>query len=294
MSGIYANIRRIYRETSPSLVHIHAASTLLGAISIAATEGIPVVMHVHGTIHAGDPPNFRTKVRDAEWVIAVADAVADSIIRDCQRTGPIIVIRNGVVDPLATTVPSHPYSPSLAMVGRLSPEKGFDDGLRALAIVRERIPEVRVRLVGSGPMENRLHAVAAELGMLEAVDYFGRLENADALRVVAGSDLVLIPSREEGFSLVATEAALLKRPVLATTAGGLPETVIDGVTGVLVAPGDITQMADGVERLLLDGHRRSILGERSRVRALDEFGMGRFVAEVAGLYERIWRSGEDG
>ena len=246
------------------------------------------MMHVHGTIHAWDPPNFRARVRDATWVCAVADAVAGSIRLDCERTGPVTVLRNGVADPLSTTVPLRASSPSVAMVGRLSPEKGFDDGLRALALARRQFPDLRVRLVGTGPMTNSLHRVAQDAGLVDSVDYFGQLENADALRVVAGSDVVLIPSREEGFSLVAVEAALLKRPVVGTAVGGLPETVIDGVTGLLVANGDIGAMAHSVQGLLLDPHEAMRLGNQARARALTEFGMNRFVAELAGLYATIW------
>jgi len=290
---IYSAIRRVCMLTAPALLHVHASSALApGAISIAATLGIPVVVHVHGTIHSGDQPNFRARVRDAEWVCAIADAVAASIRSECRRTGPIDIIRNGVVDSLSTTVPSNPFSPSVAMVGRLSPEKGFDDGLRAMAMVRERTSDVRIRLVGSGPMTNRLHEIARELNLVDSVDYFGQLENSEAMRVIAGSDLVLIPSREEGFSLVAVEAALLERPVVATTAGGLPETVVDGQTGLLVQPGALSAMAAAIQLLLDDPGARMSMGQHARQRALNSFGMERFVADIAAMYARIWCPGE--
>jgi len=289
MTGVYSAIRQVCWASKPRILHVHAASLLApGAVSIAMSQSIPVVMHVHGTIHAWDPPNFRGRVRDATWVCAVADAVANSIRLDCERTGPITVLRNGVVDPLRTTLPSGSSSPSVAMVGRLSPEKGFDDGLRALALARRQLPDLRVRLVGSGPMTNGLHRVAREVGLVDSVDYFGQLENADTLRVIAGSDVVLIPSREEGFSLVAVEAALLERPVVATAVGGLPETVIDGVTGILVAAGDLGAMARAVTGLLLDRYEALRLGQQARARALTEFAMDRFVGELAELYATIW------
>lgn len=294
MSGVYSAIRQVCRRTSPALLHVHAASMLApGAVSIAASQGIPVVMHVHGTIHAGDPPNFRARVRDAQWVCAVANAVADSIRLDCQRSGPIEIIRNGVVDPLSFTLPLNPFSPSVVMVGRLSQEKGFDEGLRALAIVRERIPNLRIRLVGSGPRTTSLYDLARDLNLLDSVDYFGQLENTDALRVVAGSDLVVIPSKEEGFSLVAVEAALLGRAVVATTAGGLPETVVDGLTGLLVQPGALGDMAESIEYLLSEHQAREQMGKNARLRALDSFGIEQFIADISNLYGRIWHPGAE-
>lgn len=288
MSGVYSAIRQVITRTTPSLMHVHAASMLApGAVSIATSRGIPHLMHVHGTIHAGDPPNFRNRVRDADWVCAVADAVAESIRRDCQRTGPIDVIRNGVVDPSGTILPLRPSSPSVAMIGRLSQEKGFDDGLRALSHVHRRRPDLRIRIVGSGPAADDLHGLAVTLGLVDAVEYFGRLENSDALRVAAGSDLVLVPSREEGFCLVAVEAALLGLPVVATTAGGLPETIVDGSTGLLVPPGDHSAMAAAVERLLGAANERVMMGRRARERALDQFSMERFTHEIADVYDRM-------
>jgi glycosyltransferase involved in cell wall biosynthesis len=203
------------------------------------------------------------------------------------------VIRNGVADPLSVTLPLNPFSPSVAMVGRLSQEKGFDEGLRALAIVRERFPNLRIRLVGTGPMTTSLHDVARELDLLDSVDYFGQLENTDAVRVVAGSDLVVIPSKEEGFSLVAVEAALLGRAVVATTAGGLPETVVDGQTGLLVQPGALGDMAESIEYLLSKHELRVEMGKNARLRALDAFGMERFIADISNLYGRIWGPGAE-
>lgn len=295
MSGVFSTVRRVVHHCAPRLVHIHASSLLARpAMGVATSLGIPFVIHVHGTIHEGDSRTFRNQVRHARWVCAVSQAVADSIRRDCGRSDPVWVIRNGVIDPVETTIAFDPRSPSVAMIGRFTHEKGFDDGLRALAAVRPQHPGLEVRLVGVGPMVADLHELAASLGMVDCVRYFGELEHGDGLRVMAGADVVLVPSSGiEGFGLVAVEAALLERPVVATWVGGLPETVEDGVGGLLVMPGDIESMASAIGALLADPERRGVMGATARLRAQECFGIERFVDDIAHLYGLMTDSGGD-
>ncbi len=292
-ASLYAETRRVLRVTSPRLVHVHTSTfTARVAMAIATAENIPYLVHVHGLMLPGELASYRMLLRDTPWVCAVSDAVRESIRSDCDRISPIHVIRNGVVDFRAEARAWRPHSPSIAMVGRLTREKGFDDGLRAAALVRERFPRLRVRLVGSGPLAAELRALATELGLLDCLDYFGELANERALDVMAGSDVVLVPSNDvEGFSIVAVEAALLEVPVVATRVGGLPETVVDGVTGLLVPPRDVSAMALALGDLLDSPSRRRDLGEVARRRARVEFGMGRCASEMAALYATIWGAG---
>lgn len=289
ISRMYSRMRSILDTYHPRLVHIHASSSITSpAVSVAKSLDTPVIFHLHGTIDEWNRTAFRRHVRDGDWVCAVSDAVATSIRQDCSRTQPIRVIRNGVIDPSLSTVPHKPVSPSVAMIGRLSPEKGFDDGLQALNIVRDSIPDLTIRIAGDGPEQPALLQLAHELGLADAIEYFGELSHDRALRVIAGADVVLVPSRRvEGFSLVAVEAALLQRPVVATTVGGLPETVLDGQTGVLVPPRAPDKMATALTGLLRDGEERIRLGVRARERALDQFDMHRFAAEIASLYAEV-------
>lgn len=293
LRDVYVSVRRILQDLSPRLVHVHGTSLMAPAASAVATSvRIPVLFHVHGNINDDiESPRLRDRLREAPWVCSVSDAVADSIVRDCGRRAPVRIVRNGVGDPRPSTRPTRQHSPSVAMVGRLSPEKGFDDGLRALRNVWSRLPDLKIRIVGAGPEEDSLHSLVLALGMTDVVEYFGQLSHADTLRVIAGSDVVLVPStRIEGFSLVAVEAAYLERPVVATSVGGLPETVRDGVTGILVGPGDLPAMADAVLRLLTQPGLGHDLGLAARERALREFTLERCASDVAHLYSDIWTS----
>jgi glycosyltransferase involved in cell wall biosynthesis len=289
IAKIFSQVRSVIKACKPRIVHVHTSSSLTSAvIRTCDSTNIPMLFHMHGMIHEGNGPNFRSRLHDAPWVCAVSNAVAQSIRDECGRNAPIAVIRNGVVDPYPSTLPYRPISPSVAMVGRLWPEKGFDDGLQALKMLREQIPELVIRLVGTGPQEENLYRLCQNLGLLNSINFFGQLSNDDALRIVAGVDVILVPSRSvEGFSLSAVEAAMLRKPVVATAVGGLPETVLHGTTGVVVAAGDTSAMADALLSLLTDAKRRSQMGERARERALQTFDQRRFVEEIANLYSQI-------
>jgi len=292
MSGVFAGLRRVLDEAAPHLVHIHSVSIMApGAAGLATANGIPVLFHEHSLADV-NPTQYKRLLSDAAWVCAVSEAVAASIHRDCARTAPVRVIPNGIEDPsVPRTVEAFP---SVVMMGRLSEEKGFDDGLRACSIVRRRYPDLRIRIVGSGGRGAELHALARRLNVLDAVDYFGTVDHGKAMAIMADSSVVLIPSlRTEGFSLVAAEAAFLGRPVVGTTVGGLPETVTDGETGLLVASGDVPQMAGAIERLVGDTQLRSTMGERARARALREFSVQRFARDVAAFYSDIWRETDE-
>lgn len=291
MANIFSGLRRVFEEISPRLVHVHSVSMMApSAAGIAASMGIPTLFHEHGLVDA-NPANFKAQVRDARWVCTVSEAVAESIRLNCSRKGRVYVIPNGIEDPMTTIGPSDDLFPSVAMIGRLSEEKGFDDGLEALNIVRRAFPKLRISLVGSGPQAVELHELARNLGLLEAIDFVGNVEHEKALEVAARSSIVLVPSRTtEGFSLVAAEAAFLGKPTVGTTIGGLPETVKDGVTGLLVAPGNLRSMADAIERLLKTPELRRSMGQQARARATRKFSVDRFANNVASLYTEIWNT----
>lgn len=291
MANIFTGLRRIFEETSPRLVHIHSVSMMApAAAGIAVSMGIPTLFHEHGLIDA-NPSNFKAQVRHTRWVCAVSVAVAESIRLNCSREGRVYVIPNGIEDPLTSMTPRDEHFPSVAMIGRLSEEKGFDDGLEALSIVRRTFPTLRISLVGSGPQTVELHELAGRLDLHDAVEFFGNVQHDKAIAIAARSSIVLIPSRgTEGFSLVAAEAAFLGKPTVGTTVGGLPETVKDGVTGLLVAPGNLHSMADAIERLLKTPELRRSMGQQARERATRKFSVDRFANKVASLYTEIWNT----
>jgi glycogen(starch) synthase len=177
--------------------------------------------------------------------------------------------------------------PCILCLGRLVPEKGVDVALRVLANVRLRVPGVRLVVAGDGGERSRLEREARELGLGEEVRFVGAVAPEDVPAVINRATLVLMPSRREGLPLVAIEAALMGRPVVATAVSGLAEVVTDGETGRLAAKDDVEGLSRAVLDLLAhpEGTRR--MGRSARERARDRFGLARCAASFDALYQRL-------
>lgn len=166
-------------------------------------------------------------------------------------------------------------------VCRLYPRKRVEVLLEAAARLRERIPELGVRIVGRGPEEARLRRRAAELETGRAVRWLGDVSQAELARQYQACDVFCLPSVQEGFGIVFLEAMAAAKPIVAARAAAVPEVVTDGL---LVEPGDAAALADAIARLHADAELRRALGERGRG-AVERFDAPRvaaqFLAEVA-------------
>jgi glycosyltransferase involved in cell wall biosynthesis len=174
--------------------------------------------------------------------------------------------------------------PRLLCVGRLIPIKGHIVLLRAFAAARRAVPSLRLDVAGRGPLEPALRALAKELGVQEAVRFLGYV--APIQRAIEDAAMVVVPSMGEGFGMVALEAMERARPVIAAEIGGLGELVEDGVTGLLVPPGEAEPLARAIVRLAADLPLAAELGEAGRRRALEQFLQDRCTDRTELLYEQ--------
>jgi glycosyltransferase involved in cell wall biosynthesis len=166
----------------------------------------------------------------------------------------------------------------LVAVARLTEQKGIDVAIRALAELPE---DVVLVVLGEGPERAALQRLARELGVDTRVFLLGRVPDVAAW---LGRATVLVhPARWEGFGLGVLEAMLAGLPVVATNVSALPELVVDGETGVLVAPDDVYALARAVERAL----EHPELGEGGRARARTEFSVARMADHTAAVYDSI-------
>lgn len=195
------------------------------------------------------------------------------------------VVHNGVREPAFTPPAAGRASASLVVVGRLAERKGQDVAIAATALVRQAGFDVTLTLVGDGypgyeGHVDGLHALAAAQGVAGVTVFAGFQDPAP---YVSAADVVLVPSRVEPFGLVAVEALLLGRAVVASRVGGLPEIVRDGETGVLVEPDDPGALADAVIGLLSDPAGRDALGQAGRADARARFSMDTYAVRLAGV-----------
>jgi glycosyltransferase involved in cell wall biosynthesis len=179
-----------------------------------------------------------------------------------------------------------PDQPVVACVAHLSPKKGQIFLLQAVALLRERFPDLICLLAGEGEMAEQLQLQAVELGIKEQVRLLGF--RRDVMSVMQASDVVVLPSiAKEGLGLVLVEAALLEKPAIGSNAPGIDEAVLDGVTGLLVPPGDAAALADSLAVLLDDAALRSQMGQAGRKRALQMFTQEAMVDQFEAIYREL-------
>jgi phosphatidyl-myo-inositol dimannoside synthase len=158
------------------------------------------------------------------------------------------------------------HGPVLLTVGRLVTRKGHDRVISALPRIRERIPAVEYVIVGTGSEERRLRHLAEELGVGSAVQFIGSVSHEATRRYYQECDVFVHPNREldngdvEGFGIVFLEASVSGVPVIGGNSGGTPDAIQDGITGFLVDPNSVDEIAERVIALLEDPSLRVRMG----------------------------------
>ena len=279
----------VKRAFSPELLHINAVD--IGNFFHLLTANVvpaPLLVTLHGEWLPNQNAIIKQTLQAADWVAGCSQAVlnkgrelaSDIISRSC-------VIHNGLEAPplLPSALPFEP--PRLLCLGRLSFEKGFDVAVNAFEIVLKEFPEARLLMAGDGPARFELEQQAIELGIRDRVDFLGWIGPGDVPSLINSATMVLMPSRQESLPLVALEAALMARPVVATRIGGLPEVVADEQTGLLVSADDPQGLADAVSFLLRRRELAFDLGQAARIRVQQEFSWRSHVDAYDILYKKL-------
>jgi glycosyltransferase involved in cell wall biosynthesis len=253
--------RRAARDAD--IVHAHWLPSALPAIA----TGKPFVLQLWGSdvaLAERMRPLARRLVRRARIVVCASRALAD----DARRLGAadVRVIPSPVAVPEMVGEPDDP--PHVLYVGRLSEEKG----VRELAEAARGLPLV---VVGDGPLRSLFPEAVGFVPPHELGPYYER------------AAVVVVPSRREGYGMVAREALAHGRPVVATAVGGLVDAVEDGVTGVLVPPGDVAALRAALESLIGDSRRRAALGRAAADHAKTMLTGEAVVGEWLPLYEEV-------
>lgn len=201
-------------------------------------------------------------------------------------TGRIAVVRNGLDEaPPQTLTGERSPQPRVVVLSRLVPHKQIEDALDAVARLRSRVEGLHLDIVGGGWWQDRLVERAGRLGIADAVTFHGHVDEVTKHAVVQRSWVHVLPSRKEGWGLAVIEAAQHGVPTIGYRAsGGLTDSVLDGVTGVLVDNRD--ELVDGLERLLTDTTLRNELGAKARTRSR-EFSWSQSAGAMCTVLESV-------
>jgi glycosyltransferase involved in cell wall biosynthesis len=295
------------RETPIDVIHAHwAIPTGPAAVLAARKLGVPSVITMHGGDVYVNPEqgyDFPTRwyVRPAlRWTLRHAGALT-AITEDCRQHA----LRAGAPDEHIRLVfngtdlrrfspgengnrPDLRFGPHMIFACRqLFPRKGIRFLLEAAAQLKPRFPDLKVVLAGDGFERPDLARLAADLGIGPDVHFLGWVPNADLPPYYRAAAVSVIPSLEEGFGIPAAEAMGCEVAVVASDAGGLPEVVEHGVTGLVVARGDAGALAQAIGSLLADPDRRRAMGQAGRERALRLFDWDRSAEQFEQLYREV-------
>jgi glycosyltransferase involved in cell wall biosynthesis len=234
---------------------------------------------------------FAPSIRRAGRIIAISESVKRFLVEVERAPAEKIDVIPYGMDADSFAREAHPGAfrreigagehPLVGFIGRMTAQKGVDVLLRAFALVQRRHPTATLILAGDGPDRPAVMRLALSLG-LERVMFLGwRTDTAD---ILADIQLLAMPSRWEGFGLVALEAMAMAKPIAASRVSALPEIIVDGETGLLATPGSVEELADAITAILSDPKRAAAMGRAGRDRVRAEFPVKRMAQSTAAAY----------
>lgn len=289
------DITQLKRTFGPDLVHINALEEgHFFQLITAETHPAPLLVTLHD-------PLPRSAMRHDSWrrrLMLAADwvtGVSVSVMQETLRLLPEISCRSSVLyngQEAASTLPDPlPIDPpQLLCIGRLRTKKGFDVALNAFASIADRFPGVRLVIAGDGPERPELERQAVRLGLRKLVEFVGWVAPEDVPALINTATVVVMPSRHEPFGLVALDAALMARPIVASRVGGLSEVVTHRETGLVVEPDDVPGFAEAIAFLLDHPQTATRIGRAARQRAQEVFSWQQCVNGYDTLYRKLLSS----
>jgi len=323
----YIKLRRVLSKFKPDLIHLNLFLTQLSPAVLLAFKKTRVVYtahlykmicplgskllpnNEHCTVKAGKPCLKNRCLSSPLWLI---DMVQQNLIRRYLKYIDVILANSACTErfmqasgiPVAKVQPnflnteykSLPFpstAPTLCFVGRLVLEKGVAVLLHAMRHVANELPEARLLIVGDGPEKQRLQLLSKQLNLDNVVEFLGYVSPERLDEVWLRSHVQVVPSVwAEPFGLVAVEAMAVGRPVVATHGGGLEEIVVDGESGFLVSPGNVTELFSKLLTLLKDIELTKRMGHRGSEIARKTFNNESILNELLETYGSLCNNKE--
>jgi glycosyltransferase involved in cell wall biosynthesis len=295
---------RLMRAEQVDVVHtyLYSRSSVYGRLA-AILARVPVII----AAEMGRVGQYPWKRWGAEWLltrftahfVALSQATRVDLIHTQQVPPSKVTVIYPGVDLTRFDVQETPsivrcglglpdHALVIGVVARLDPVKGHADLIAALPRILQAVPTTRLVFIGDGPAATGLRRQVHEVGLAEQVHFFGG--RRDIPRLLRALDVFVLPSRQEGLGLAIIEAMAAGLPVVATRVGGIPEVVVDGETGLLVASGNSVELADAIVYLLSNPHIRRQMGVRGRQRVEAHFTTQQTATNLETLYRRLLRT----
>lgn len=293
MIEITEQVTEIVKSFRPGLIHIDFSGyTAYFQQKVAKSCAYPIVISVHGdltSLKTGPDTIFQNLFQSANWVTTVSSFVLEKT----RQLVPDISNRSSTIYGFSNIPKMEPNAldiekPCIVGVGRLAEEKGFDLLIESIPLVSNQFPNLKVKIIGNGPERLRLERLVENLDLKDKIEFTGMIDNEDIHTYINSATICVIPSRiQEAFPVVAIEAALMAKPVVASNVGGLPEIILDGSTGRLVENERPDLLASAITDMLMDPKHIIEMGIEARARAEKRFNLNQYVSNYEALYERV-------
>jgi glycosyltransferase involved in cell wall biosynthesis len=284
-------LERLAATERIDLIHCHDRRTVLAGAVVGRLSGVPMVYTAHNTF----PDKYFTRAFLGHHIVAVSEAVRQNLEQVFRRPRDSVrLIYNGVeVQPsdiaqrraLREEWGLRPPARVISMVGRLTEQKGHRYLLEALPHVIRACPELRVLLVGDGPLRRPLEAALARKNLGAHVIFCGNQANAPLFMEI--SEFLVAPSLWEGFNLAVVESLCLGVPVVASAIACHREIITPGETGLLVPPQEPAALAEAMLFMLHHREEARGMGQRCTQTARRNFSLPRMLAHYEEYYGEI-------
>lgn len=275
-------LRKIIKKHKIGIIHTHSKRDSLLALPEAKRQGLPSICTVHN-LYAG------TYCRLADKIIAVSNAVKSDLTANGTDANDITVVRNGIVlsdlPPIGSDFRAqNGFSPDdilVGTVGRLVPQKGIDLLIKSMIYCSK----VKLLIAGYGKpeYEAELKALVTSTGIENRVFFLGPID--DPTPMLASLDVFVLASMEEGLPIAILEAMHAGVPIVATKVGGVPEVIINDKTGVLIPPGDVKALSDGMNRLITDKDLAEYCSYNAKMLVTTNCSASRMADDVIDIYQ---------
>jgi len=294
---IVGQLRELHREHRIDLIHAHGALPCGHAAMLLSGElRIPFVVSVHGldvfsTVQVGGRAGkwcrriSQRAYSASRRVICISERVREQVLQGMGRNCRTSVVYNGV-DPESFSPDEErtAQDPVVLAVGNLLPIKGHELLVRAIASLASEFPALTLEIIGHGPEQPRLQALASELQIAERVFFRGRQSRLQVAGAMRRCNIFALPSRYEGLGCVYLEAMSTGKPVIGCRGQGIAEVIRHGSNGFLVGPENEKELTLAMAMLLRDQGLRLRLGEAARETVLDRFTLAHQAEHLARIY----------
>jgi glycosyltransferase involved in cell wall biosynthesis len=291
-------LSRLVKQLKPDVIHAHDPhGVAMAALALSMSTQLakpPLVASRRVDFHMKGNALSRWKYRQVDCFVCASDAIRQMVIADGVPSSHAVTIYEGIDLARAAAAPPADlhaelwlphHAPIVGNVAALVPHKGQRHLIEAAAIVVRRMPDARFVIAGEGELRPQLERQIKEHRLEKHVFLVGF--RPDVLSVHKAFDLFVMSSVTEGLGTSLLDAMACAKPIVATTAGGMPEVVADRETGLLVPPRDDQALADAIVTLLEDERRRRSMGDAGERRVRERFSADRMVQDTLELYRRV-------